>query len=388
MRSAIGFIIFLSIFLSIYGGMHAYVFWKAQAAFHFSWRSGLLIGFVLAFMALNIIIGFTLRSQGFALLSKIILSSGYIWTGFIFLGFSIAVTTDLYRLLIKLLSVIPRVDLSFAAPSPTLAFYIIIAGTVILNVYGFFEARNIRVEHLEIKTEKLPSNIDRLRIVQISDVHVGVMVGEGRLKKIAELVTEQNPDIFVSTGDLIDGDRSDGIEVMSALKNISAPFGKFAITGNHEFYAGLEMSLKLTAGAGFTMLRDQAEVLDGLINIVGIDDRGRRNFDRTPSPEKELLESLPQDKFTLLLKHQPFIDRESVGLFDLQLSGHTHKGQIFPFSLVTKIYYPRVYKSVHAGWLDLGKGSMLYVNRGTGWWGPPIRVMSPPEITVVDLVRP
>jgi predicted MPP superfamily phosphohydrolase len=98
--------------------------------------------------------------------------------------------------------------------------------------------------------------------------------------------------------------------------------------------------------------------------------------------EKELLSKLPREQFALLLKHRPVIDENAIGLFDLQLSGHTHKGQIFPFSLITMLLYP-----THAGLLRLEKNAWLYVNRGSGTWGPPIRFLSPPEVTLIELVH-
>jgi hypothetical protein len=101
-----------------------------------------------------------------------------------------------------------------------------------------------------------------------------------------------------------------------------------------------------------------------------------------PVNEAELLAGLPRDRFILFLKHQPRIDQSSIGLYDLMLSGHTHKGQIFPFNLATRLLFP-----MNAGAYDLGKGSRLYVSRGSGTWGPPIRFLAPPEITVIELVR-
>jgi uncharacterized protein len=98
--------------------------------------------------------------------------------------------------------------------------------------------------------------------------------------------------------------------------------------------------------------------------------------------EKELLENLPRDRFTLFLKHQPRMEKSSSGLFNLQLSGHTHKGQIFPFTILVRLIFPTI-----AGDYDLGNGSLLHVSRGTGTWGPPIRFLAPPEVTVIELVR-
>jgi hypothetical protein len=102
----------------------------------------------------------------------------------------------------------------------------------------------------------------------------------------------------------------------------------------------------------------------------------------TGLPEEQLLSRLPKDNFTLLLKHQPIIREDSLGLFDLQLSGHTHQGQIFPFRYMVHIFFSHI-----AGWYDLPKGSHLYVSRGTGTWGPPIRFLSSPEVTVIDLIH-
>jgi len=134
--------------------------------------------------------------------------------------------------------------------------------------------------------------------------------------------------------------------------------------------------------AGFIVLRAEGLSIPGLINIAGVDDsRGKATGDSKDISEKELLSKLSRERFTLLLKHKPLIDRDAVGLFDLQLSGHVHKGQIFPFSLITKFYYPK-----HAGMLKSNNG-FLYVSRGAGTWGPPIRFLSPPEVTVIELIH-
>jgi hypothetical protein len=192
-----------------------------------------------------------------------------------------------------------------------------------------------------------------------------------------------NPDILVSTGDLVDGQIDNLFKLAEILKEVNPRYGKYAITGNHEFYAGLGNALNFTEKAGFKVLRGERLTLAGLINIAGVDDpQGKAYGIYRGMPEKELLSGLPREKFTLLLKHRPLVDRSALGLFDLQLSGHVHKGQIFPFSIITGLYYP-----IQAGFADLLNGSRLYVSRGLGTWGPPIRFLSPPEVTVIDLVH-
>jgi predicted MPP superfamily phosphohydrolase len=174
----------------------------------------------------------------------------------------------------------------------------------------------------------------------------------------------------------------DDLETLTDMfQNIPTKYGKFAITGNHEFYAGLDRALAFTEKAGFTILRGEGLTVSNFLNIAGVDDPARKRYgpDRAAS-EKALLEKLPKEKFTLFLKHQPVISSESVGMFDLQLSGHTHKGQIFPFNLITKLYYP-----IHTGISKVNGNALLYVSRGSGTWGPPVRFLSPPEVTVIDI---
>ena len=167
------------------------------------------------------------------------------------------------------------------------------------------------------------------------------------------------------------------------LASITPKYGKFAITGNHEYYAGLDQALQFTEKAGFKILRGEALNVENIINIAGVDDPQAKAFSHYKEvSEKALLSGLPREYFTLLLKHRPFVDKDSIGLFDLQLSGHVHRGQIFPFSIVTGLYY-----KTQSGLNNLPGNSMLYVSRGSGTWGPPIRFLSPPEITVIDLIH-
>jgi predicted MPP superfamily phosphohydrolase len=208
-------------------------------------------------------------------------------------------------------------------------------------------------------------------------------VRQGRLTRILEKVKRANPDVLVSTGDLVDGQINDLEGLTKLLNEINPRYGKFAITGNHEFYAGISHALDFTEKAGFTILRDEVVTVGGIITIVGVDDPTGNYFGVSKNiPEKALLSRLPRERFTLFLKHRPLMEQSSLGLFDLQLSGHVHKGQIFPFNLLTRLYYP-----TNAGLLNLPLNSQVYVSRGSGTWGPPIRFLAPPEVTVIELVH-
>jgi predicted MPP superfamily phosphohydrolase len=221
-----------------------------------------------------------------------------------------------------------------------------------------------------------------VRIVQISDVHLGLIVRQNRLAKILKRVNAAHPDLLVSTGDLVDGQLNELEGLAEQIRQVRAPLGKYAVSGNHEFYAGIGTALKFTQAAGFTVLRGRGLTVSGVLNLAGVDDPAGSRFGtgRTVS-EKALLTDLPRSAFTVLLKHRPMPDDESIGLFDLQLSGHTHKGQIFPFTILIDLMYPK-----SAGLLELDAGARLYVSRGSGTWGPPIRFLSAPEVTVIDLI--
>jgi len=378
----LGMIFFLLVAALVYGAVNAYIFFKAHAAFHFGARSG---GAVIAFMALMFLlffIGHGLERAGIHAGARAALIAAGAWLGIIFLFFSSSLLVDLYRLAVWLAGLAAGRSLAAAMPSPALAFFLPAAATIALNVAGYFEGKDIRVETLTIRTGKLPEGVQRLRIVQISDIHLGPVIRGRRAADIFDRVRALAPDILISTGDLVDQSVCDMASLVGPLLALSAPQGKFAVTGNHEFYAGLEQSLRFTRQAGFVVLRGEVAAAGG-ITLAGVDDSEAERFEpEAPADERQVLSKAAGGGYVILLKHRPTIARDALGLFDLQLSGHTHKGQIFPFSLLTRLVYV-----IDAGWLDLDKGSHLYVSRGTGLWGPPIRLLAPPEITVIDLVR-
>jgi uncharacterized protein len=255
----------------------------------------------------------------------------------------------------------------------------VLAGAVGLCCYGYLEARALRVEHLRIETNKLPAGVDRLKIAQISDVHLGLVVRSERLRLILDRVRAEAPDMLVSTGDLVDGQLDHLDELSDDFQAIRPRYGKFAVTGNHEYYAGLAEALSFTERCGFITLRGETQTAGLPINVAGVDYQMNSPAGQTAA----LLSSVANGRFTLFLQHLPVVLEQTEGLFDLQLSGHTHRGQIFPFRLVTGLLYPK-----QDGYYPLAHGSKLYTSRGSGTWGPPMRVFSPPEVTIIELTRP
>jgi predicted MPP superfamily phosphohydrolase len=374
--------LFLFTFFLIYASMHLYAFLKVKAAFAFGITTNLLLITFMVIMVFAPIIIRISEKHGFEFFARFMSYVGYTWMGLLFLFTCASLIIDIYHFLIYLSSLILRKDLMAFVPSPVISFFIPLTLSILIAIYGFFEAQNIRTERITIRTSKIPESVGRLRIVQISDVHLGLIVRKERLEKILKEVKAAKPDLFVSTGDLVDGQINGLPGLAELLREINPRYGKFAITGNHEFYAGLKQAMDFTEKAGFTFLRGEGLTIAGLINIAGVDDPAGKNYGLFRDiPEKELLSGLPTEKFTLFLKHRPLLDRNAIGLFDLQLSGHTHKGQIFPLGLITRLFYP-----ADSGYLDLPNNSHLYVSRGSGTWGPPIRFLSPPEVTVIEII--
>jgi len=298
------------------------------------------------------------------------------------LFFSASVLFDLYRFLTHLTGLALRTDVGAFLPSARMLFFVSAAAALGIVLYGAFDARCIRSVSLAIHSVKIPKETGRIRIVQISDVHIGVLVRGGYLADILRKVREAAPDLLVSTGDLVDGQGDNLSEAAEQLREIRPRYGKFAVTGNHEFYAGIDEAIKFTADAGFTMLRGGVATVAGAVALAGVDDPAFRpsGFQGGPS-DREILSRAGGGRFTILLKHQPLVEKDAPGVFDLQLSGHTHKGQIFPFSLITRLVFP-----FHAGNYHLTGDSLLHVSRGSGTWGPPVRFLAPPEITIIDLM--
>jgi predicted MPP superfamily phosphohydrolase len=372
---------FLTIFI-IYGGVHVYALFRAWSAFRFGPSVGAALAAFMVAMTLAPFFIRLLERHDYELSARVLSYIAYLWMAALFLFFCSSIVLDLVSLVVRIAGRVTRADLAgFLIPAKTI-FFISTSLSLIICVYGYFEALNIRTERLRIETTKLPAGTDRLTIVQISDVHLGLIVRCDRLVGILDVVKAAKPDIFISTGDLVDAQINHLPGLRELLQEIKPRYGKFAITGNHEYYAGLKQAIAFTKEAGFTLLRGEV-VNTGVINIVGVDDpTGEQMHIEKPEPETALLSGLPKNQFTLLLKHRPVVNPNGPKLFDLQLSGHTHKGQIFPFTYISAIAYP-----LNTGRFDLSNGAILHVSRGSGTWGPPIRFLSPPEVTVVELVR-
>ena len=376
------FAFFLGVLVA-YGGLQVYFARKLEAAFPGARRVHWAVG---AFLVLMIWGPFLLRAlDRFDVVgaARPFGAITYLWCALVLWFATYAVAADLWNLLVRIAAAaFPAA--SCLHVSPRRAFVAVAALVGLSTVWGFLEAESLRVREIHLPNPYFDPGASALRIVQISDVHLSPYTLRHRVRQLVDRIREINPDLIVSTGDLVDPGIARERAYAGLWEGLRPPLGKYAVLGNHEFYTGLDAALSFHREAGFRLLREQAARVTPALTLAGVDDPAGGYMGAVSlAREARALDPAPGDSFVVLLKHQPVVDPRSLGCFDLQLSGHTHGGQIFPFGLAIRFLYP-----FESGLHALGKRSLLYVTRGAGTWGPPLRFLAPPEITLIVLTPP
>lgn len=252
------------------------------------------------------------------------------------------------------------------------------------SVAEAFQTPLIKKNILPVK--ELHPDLQGLTIAQISDLHVGSILDKKWLEPIVQQIETLNADIVVLTGDAIDGQVSRVGKELSVLKRLRAPLGKFFVTGNHEFYSGVDAWVGQMRELDFTVLNNEHTLVqkgNGKMLMAGVwDFHGDRFGQEYASDPFAAKADAPEHDMSLLLAHNPRNVYKAVeAQYDVQLSGHTHGGQYFPWTYAVGLFQQYV-----SGRYQVG-GTVLYVNTGTGFWGPPMRFTVPPEITLHTLER-
>jgi predicted MPP superfamily phosphohydrolase len=374
--------VFFLVVTAIYGGLHAYLWLKTTRQLGLRGPAALALGLFFVVMVVAPFLGRLLR-DGSVLFNTSELFT-FLWMGIAFYLFVFNLGADIWNLAAAFeRTVFPSAGLP-ALGGPRL-FLGIAAATILVVGWAATEAANIRIRRLTVPTGKLAPGTAPLRIVQVSDVHLGLLVGKRRLGSILTRVREARPDLLVATGDMLDA-VGDHLEPLAAMwRDIQPRLGKYAVTGNHEYYTGIPGALAFLEGAGFRVLRDEALVIPGAANLIGKEYRAPDGLAGAPArlrPLADLVRAGDPGLFTVLLNHLPSgFEEEAAPLgVGLQLSGHTHDGQMFPFRWLVRLSFRHI-----AGLYRHGD-SLLYVSRGTGTWGPPLRFLAPPEVTLFELV--
>jgi hypothetical protein len=382
------FFAFIAVAVGLLGGIHYYLWARLvrDPRWGGPWGTvgGTLLALLLVSVPLSLILG-----RGPGDLRRGLVWTGYIWLGVMFLLLTVIVSTDLLRLLAAVgrrVAAAPPIDLQRRTLLARLT-----AATTGLLAGGLAAAalRSVRkpveVRRVRVALDRLPPEQDGFRIVQLTDVHVGPTIGRSFVEQIVARANELQPDLIAITGDLVDGGVPELAPAIEPFGGLRAPHGVFFVTGNHEYFSGAEPWLNELNRLGIRVLRNERVAIGNGgtgFDLAGVDDRSAAHHGGL-APEAALARALAgrdQRRELVLLAHQPrtLLDASSFDV-GLQLSGHTHGGQMWPFNFLVQLQQPFV-----AGLHRRGR-SQIYVSRGTGYWGPPMRLAAPAEITEIRL---
>ena len=377
------FVIFFSIVLTVYGLINYYIFVRGLQAFPegSTLRKIYLVSFLilsLAYIAGRLSERYLPPWAG----------SSMIWVGSYWLAamayfLMIVAMFDILRLINHFLPFYPNfITAQYVMAKQWIAgIAIVVVGIVI--ALGSVNALNPKIRTIELTLPKKQAVLPSLNIVMASDIHLGTMVCQGRLTRIVDTINSLNPDVILLPGDVIDEDLAPVIRqnLGETLKKLKARFGIYAVTGNHEYIGGVEPAVKYLEVHGIRLLRDSAVTIGGSVCVVGREDiSGNRARGKKRKTLQEILETTAGTLPVILMDHQPFHleEAEQAGV-DLQISGHTHNGQMWPFNYITRKVY-------ELDWGYLKKGNThYYVSCGVGTWGPPVRIGNTPEIVDIRL---
>jgi predicted MPP superfamily phosphohydrolase len=368
------FLVFFTIVFGIWALEHLYVGWRLSSLPIFAAPPARRL------LVLGLLVGFALYPLGRVVFhrggegsGRVLEYVGGVWMGILLLLFFAFLVVDI----VTLFGLVLRPWLTVLRSGAT-------AVALVLAAIAWIGGSSApRVIDLEVELPRLPASADGLVVVQLSDLHLGSIIGRKRLVSTIAQIETRAPDVIVVTGDLVDGDAGVVETLLPELRTLTAPLGVYAVLGNHEYYAGAERCRELMRDAGYTVLDNAAvEVTPGLW-VAGVpDDRGSR---QTGDGEADFGSALADvgEGAVVLLQHSPG-DEEAAAIagVGLMLNGHTHGGQIWPFHFLVRRAYPHI-----AGVRRVGAMTQV-ICRGAGYWGPPMRLFAPSEIYRITLRSP
>lgn len=341
------FLIFFVLFFGVYFLLHYYIYTRISKIFSFSYLWVIFLALSLMF-PLSMILE-RMIYNGF---TKALYYIGSTWFGvmfFLLFGFLIL---DLLRFAVKV--------------NYPIGVIVVLVLVSLISLYSMVNANNIRITQIEVPIRNLPQS--SIKIVQLSDVHIGSINTQAFLQKIVDKTNALNPDIVVITGDLFDGTDGLSADQIAPLKDLKAK--TYFVTGNHENYLGKETAIKLIESMNVKVLQDE------VVNVKGIQLIGLSYPDsETDRSQNKISQFKIGDEPKILLYHPPILQNGA----DLQLSGHTHNGQMFPFNFLVKIQFKYLYG------LYKVNNTYIYTSSGAGTWGPPMRFLTNPEIAEITL---
>lgn len=376
------FLIFFSIVLLVYTVINFYIFRRTYSALDGTgiYRSVFLYSFML--LVLSYPLGRIGEQISRNILTESLVIVGSFYLAIMVYAFLMILVIDILKLGNYFFHFFP----SFMTQNPQkTSHWTVLAGLILILFTvgaGYINTLYLRINPVTIEIPKSANGIKELKAVVVSDIHLGTVIRSGRLLKIVEKINGLEPDIVFLPGDIVDEDVASVAEQnMSAiLKNLTTRYGVFAVSGNHEYFAGMEEAVSYMQEGNITVLQDSVVKVQDAFYVAGRKDLMAERLADGRKTLEEILSEVDKSFPVILMDHQPYhleiTERNGV---DLQLSGHTHHGQLFPFNLITGMIY-----ELSWGYLKRGE-THYYVSCGVGTWGPPIRTNSVPEIVLITL---
>jgi uncharacterized protein len=370
-------IYFISAVLLIYLSTNLYLFFKGfKALGGTGYRSLYTISFLL--LATTFIAGRIIENRFSGLLADILNITGGFWLAFMLYATLLWLAFDIFLLINKLTTIVRP---EFIQQLRLFAFIGISSFTALLLVFGFVNAVSPITKHYNITTDKKIIN-DSIRIVAVSDIHLGSIIRKRSMRHLSAMIEKEHPDVVFLLGDVVDGSISPVLrgDLLSYLTLHNIPMGVYAITGNHEFIGNINKTLPYIESKGIRVLKDEIITLPDGIQVAGRYDRSSYSgLGRARMSLGQLLSKADTTKPLIVLDHQPDEVNELPGHgVDLQLSGHTHNGQMWPLTAITRAMYNPSY-----GYRKISSSNVI-VSSGFGIWGPRVRIGTKPEIVVIE----
>lgn len=365
------FVVFILVFSSIYLGMHYYVFTRISNGLDLSLEVNKVLKICFLIAALTFILSEVLSRHTTPVWVKPVITFGFVWLGVIAISITVFVLSDLLQLFFR---------------TPGFRHYSTIFSLILILVLSSYSwlngARDPVLKEIKIKSGKLPGSVKSFTIVQISDLHVNLSKSSKWLERVVDKANREDPDLIVITGDLIDADLTKANHYSEILGKLKSKYGVYGCTGNHEFYAGVKLFENIAEKSNIILLRNSSQKIDDIIELAGVDDKAGKRFWEKGDDLPAALLNMDFSKPVVLLSHQPdlFDKAREMGV-DLQLSGHTHAGQIPPLDFLEQFIFKYPYG------LYKRDSSYVYTSPGTGYWGPPMRLFSRSEITKIIIEK-
>ncbi len=379
------FMIFVTVFTSVYSACHLYLYWRFKTMLALTPGTTLwALRIFLVMMALSFFAARFLTNWQVNAFTHAVYWAACVWMGLLMYMFMFSVNAHILTGLLRIAGLWARIETAIGfSPAKALAF-LVLAATLAVTSWGYrVAAAKPWVTNLDVVAKNLPAELDGFTIAQISDLHLGVLVDGPQLNRIVDQINDIRPDLVVITGDLVDENAEHLLALADPLKRVNSRYGMVAVTGNHEYYAGVRKVIEHASDIGIRYLQNEKVVLPNGLILYGLNDPTARQMGYPSATVEQVVGPEAREATSVLLCHQPrHYNRIAQLGVTLTLSGHTHGGQLWPMAFITR----RVFEHAE-GVYNIGD-SVFYVSRGLGTWGPPMRVGSPPELVIARLRKP